>query len=294
MATSPQPETTQVLPAPDSHETSRDDWAGLTDPAERRRRQNRINQRAHRLRQRQRMRNNRDVHPKSVVSSSSSPSSSSTAIVPKESSTSPSASSQRDSRCLKPASARLLLTQFAESAFQSYMTGSPTSEHLLLLTKVNVFRAFGHNLKIMGWDPDNMDDDAISPFNIPTAAEASKAPDYSDMPLSLRPTKLQRTRPHHPWLDFFPLPKMRDNMIQAGDDWDDDALCHDIMGFWAHSSTAAPGLLVWGEPWDIRNWELTEAFLKKWQWIVRGCPEIMNSTNAWRARRGEKLIFRYI
>jgi hypothetical protein len=174
------------------------------------------------------------------------------------------------------------------------MLGSPTSEHLLVLTKVNVFRAFGHNMNLLGWNPDHMDDDAISQFNIPSAAEASTSPDYGDMPASLHPTRIQRTIPHHPWLDFFPSPRMRDNMIQAGDDWDDEALCHDIMGFWAHDSTAAPGLIVWGEPWDIRNWELTEAFLKKWQWIVRGCPEIMNSTNSWRARRGEKLIFRYI
>lgn len=174
------------------------------------------------------------------------------------------------------------------------MLGSPTSDHLLMLTKVNVFRAFGHNLKLLGWNLDNMDDDAISPFNIPSAPEASASPDYGDLPLSLRPTRLQRSTPHHPWLDFFPHPKMRDNMIQAGDEWDDEALCLDIMGFWDNNSTAAPGLLVWGEPWDIRNWELTEAFLKKWQWIVRGCPEIMNSTNSWRARRGEKLIFRYI
>lgn len=251
-----------------------------------------------RQRQRQRVRNNTDVHPKSVVASASSSlsssSSSSTALVPKESNTSPSSPSQRESCRYARSAARVLLAQFAESAFQSYMLGSPTSEHLLVLTKVNVFRAFGHNMKLLGWNQDDMDDDAISPFSIPSAADASTVPEYGDMPVSLRPTRLQRMVPHHPWLDFFPLPKMRDNMIQAGDDWDDEALCHDIMGFWAHGSTATPGLIVWGEPWDIQNWELTEAFLKKWQWIVRGCPEIMNSTNAWRAQRGEKLIFRYI
>lgn len=258
------------------------------------------------MRQRQRVRDNKDVHPKSVVASTSS---SSTALVRKTTTSSASSttdssgssidsstsgSSQRQSRCLISAAANTFLTQFAESAFQSYMRGSPSSAHLLMLTKVNVFRAFSHNLKLLGLSLDNMDDDSISIFNIPSAPEASASPDYGDLPLSLRPTKLQRSTPHHPWLDFFPHPRMRDNMIQAGDEWDDEALCHDIMGFWAHNSTAAPGLLVWGEPWDIRNWELTEGFLKKWQWIVRGCPEIMNSTNSWRARRGEKLIFRYI
>jgi hypothetical protein len=140
---------------------------------------------------------------------------------------------------------------------------------------------------------DNMTDDAISPFNLVKSPEESLSLGNAEMPPSLRPTKVQRTVPHHPWLDFFPLPKMRDNLIQAGDDWDDDDLCHDIMGFW-NSSAGNAGLLVWGEPWDVKNWELTEAFLKKWQWVVRGCPELMNSTNAWRAKRGERLIFRYI
>jgi hypothetical protein len=40
------PETVQTTPAPADEAV--DGWAGLTDPTERRRRQNRINQRAHR------------------------------------------------------------------------------------------------------------------------------------------------------------------------------------------------------------------------------------------------------
>lgn len=138
---------------------------------------------------------------------------------------------------------------------------------------------------------DNMDDDSISHFN--TEAPRNKLLE-DNMPVSLRPTRVQKAIPHHPWLDFFPLPRMRDNMIQAGDEWDDEKLCIDIMGFWNIGSAENSGLIVWGEPWDINNWELTEAFLKKWAWIVRGCPELMISTNKWRSKRGEKPIFRYI
>lgn len=186
-----------------------------------------------------------------------------------------------------------MLQQFAQNAYASYILGSPTADHLLTLTKANVFRAFVHNLKLVGGSLDNMDDDALSRFSMPAPREKGVPDDYSNLPVSLRPTKLQRTVAHHPWLDFFPFPKMRDNCIQAGDDWDDDQLCHDIMGFW-ESTTDDAGLLVWGDPADVNSWEVTETFLKKWQWLVRGCPELMNSTNAWRARRGEKLIFRYI
>lgn len=185
--------------------------------------------------------------------------------------------------------AELLLQNFAQDAYQGYMLGSPTSDHLLILTKINVFRALAQNMNLIGWSLERMNDDAISPFNIPTPAHS--VPDQ--IPSTLQPTRLQKSVIHHPWLDFFPLPRMRDNLIEAGDDWDDEQLCIDIMGFWNEADNDS-GLLVWGEPWDVRSWEMTEWFLKKWQWVVRGCPELMNSTNAWRARRGEKLIFRYL
>ena len=186
------------------------------------------------------------------------------------------------------------MLQHAEDALQSYMLGSPSSDHLLTLTRVNVFRAFGRNMQLLGNRLEDLHDEALSPFTTESFGDGNATPgDYSNLPFSLRPTKLQRTVAHHPWLDFFPIPKMRDNLIQAGDDWDDNLLCHDIMGFW-DSSSPDQGMLVWGEPWDVRNWEVTEAFLKKWQWVVRGCPELLNATNAWRAKRGEKLIFRYL
>lgn len=186
-----------------------------------------------------------------------------------------------------------LLDRFAKSAIESYARGDPTADHLMTLTKVNVFRAFAQNIKMIGWSETWWPDDAVSKFSTARPQDSQTPDQLSRIPQNLQPTRVQRTKPHHPWLDFFPLPKMRDNLIEAGEDWDDEQLCHDIMGFWGESSIDA-GLLVWGEPWDVRNWEVTEPFIKKWQWVIRGCPELMNATNSWRARRGEKLIFRYI
>lgn len=88
-----------------------------------------------------------------------------------------------------------------------------------------------YNLKLIGWSWDDMDDDEVSPFNRVLPLEV----DSSEIPPSLRPTKVQSSTVHHPWLDFIPLPKMRDILIQAGDNWDDEKPCLDIMGFWGSS-----------------------------------------------------------
>lgn len=235
---------------------------------------------------RKRMSSNKDVHPKSLV--------------PRPRSTSTVQSQNRSSQdnsevsfCRNPELLQDILGRFAKSAYDSYARGDPTADHLMTLTKVNVFRAFAQNLRLIGWSEFWMDDDAISLFNTVLPPRPPRQDDNSLIPANLQPTRIQKSIRHHPWLDFFPFPKMRDNLIEAGDDWDDEQLCHDIMGFWGESTMDA-GMLVWGEPWDVQNWEVTESFLKKWQWVVRGCPELMDATNSWRARRGERLIFRYI
>ncbi|KAJ5761731.1 uncharacterized protein N7511_005113 [Penicillium nucicola] len=257
-----------------------DTWAGLTDPSERRRRQNRINQRIHRKRKRIKLQQE-DIHLKSLVVSSSSIS----------------ATQAQDTT--RPGNSptnvhfKQILRQFIQSAYQSYSEGDPAAEHLFTLTKVNVFLAFTQNMRLIGWPPGWMNDDPNSRLSNSLSQKKSTLNDYSHIPINLRPTRVQITVPHHPWLDLFPLPKMRDNLIAAGQACDHDQLCHDIMGFWGEPNLQA-GLLVWGKPWDVRSWEVTEPFLKKWQWVIRDCPELMSSTNTWRARRGEQLIFRYL
>ncbi|EHA27793.1 hypothetical protein ASPNIDRAFT_184507, partial [Aspergillus niger ATCC 1015] len=251
-----------------------DDWAGLCDRQERRRRQNRLNQRAYRERIPHR-------------SSSSSPPSSSSP----SSDSNPSQTLTRrtlTSEASKPENIRRIFEHFARVAYESYFRGSPSADHLLTLSKLNVFRAFMTNMTVLGFGNQTTwcdDDDALSLFNTlpPEAIEEKK------LPVSLRPTKIQMQVPHHPWLDFFPLPRLRDNLCLMIDRFDDDELCHDVMGFWDNASDTC-SLLVWGEPSDPANWEVTEQFLRKWPWVLRGCPELLKSTNRWRQKRGEKMI----
>jgi hypothetical protein len=161
--------------------------------------------------------------------------------------------------------------------------GSPRTDHLLVLVKFNVFRALVSNGGDLGYSAgDTMDDDALSPFSDPSQATRLVRP----VPTSLQPTELQRQLPHHPWIDTLPIPGMRDNLLRAGDTYDDGELCADLVGFFS-ASTRRTGMIIWGEPWDPDSWEITESFVKYWGWTIRGCDKLLKATNYWRQRRGE-------
>ncbi|GMG31110.1 unnamed protein product [Aspergillus oryzae var. brunneus] len=175
------------------------------------------------------------------------------------------------------------MAQFERRAMARYAEGSPKTDLLLNLSRLNVLRAAYQNVVAIGMTVEWMcQDSTISIFSLARPQHGEHS-----IPQSLQPTPLQRTVPHHPWLDIFPIPQMRDNLIRAGKDLDDDELCHDLTAFWDTRRSNAT-MLVWGTPWDAENWEITEDFARKWRFFLRGCPEILISTNKWRARRGEK------
>lgn len=184
---------------------------------------------------------------------------------------------------LAPEDVRKRLASFQEAAHRSYVTGKPTVDHLLTTVKLNVYRAFVENMAALGMGMSWMKDDAISPF-----CTFKPWPSDLTIPTHLQPSAIQRRVPHHPWLDFFPHPRMRDSLVLAGA-FDDDELCIDIMAFWNANADNA-GLIIWGQPWDLQNWELSEGFLRKWGWTVQGCVELLQSTNFWRTLRGERRL----
>ncbi|KAG0644915.1 Radicicol biosynthesis cluster regulator [Hyphodiscus hymeniophilus] len=111
----------------------------------------------------------------------------------------------------------------------------------------------------------------------------------SSLPENFRPTVLQHTVEHHPWIDLFPIPTMRDNLLRAGAAYDNAEICLDIVEVGEKPKEKA-GLIVWGEPWDVYAWGASPAFLRKWGWSVEGCYDLLKSTNHWRMERGEKRI----
>ena len=178
------------------------------------------------------------------------------------------------------------MTRFEKWAHQSYLMGSPRVDLLLTLIQFNVFRALCSNTSSIGFDMEwLLNGDAISPFNTMTSNELSPS-----MPESLRPTQLQRIVEHHPWIDLFPLPEIRNNLLLAGEEYDDTDICMDVVEIGGKPKEKC-GLIVWGAPWDPYAWEASPDFLQKWAWVVAGCQTIFKSTNYWRMRRGEPPIY---
>ena len=186
---------------------------------------------------------------------------------------------------LGPAGILDLMRQYEIAARQAHLLGSPRVDQLLTLIQFNVFRALISNTATIGFTMAWLQEDAISPWNS-TCKTAS-----SSCPTSLRPTLAQQTIEHHPWVDLFPIPRMRDNMLLAGDTYDEYELCNDLVDF-CDVPSERTGLVVWGEPHDPAGWEVTESFLQRWGWVVKGCVELLISTNHWRKQRGEdELVF---
>lgn len=180
------------------------------------------------------------------------------------------------------------LQQIEAIAHTQYILGSPRTDMLLHLIQFNFIKALVQNMRVLGLTSELLHDDAISLFNVtgPWQYEIE-----SGLPASLRPTIIQRTVVHHPWLDLLPIPEMRDNLISAGESYDETQLCLDMKGQ-GRAHTEHTGIIVWNDPWDQTGWEITKPFACSWGWAVQGCVNLFRSTNSWRARRNEKPLFR--
>jgi hypothetical protein len=111
-------------------------------------------------------------------------------------------------------------------------------------------------------------------------------------PPALQATDLQRTTPHELWIDTIPYPVLRDNIIRNQDELDVDSLCDDFVGgmYNGLSEIGSRGLILWGEPWSDDGWEISEGFAKKWSFLLKGCDDLIESTNSWRENRAEERL----
>lgn len=184
------------------------------------------------------------------------------------------------------------LSKAAQESYLRYTNGTPSHGHLTTVIHYNVFHGLARNATLMGLQNEWIIKGTTSPFNQQSPAPRQGDLAASSWPENLRPTPLQRVIMHHPWIDLFPLPRMRDNFLRAlsrasgSDRVNEDGLCRDIVDVGAGEGVDKAALVVWGEPWDPRSWEATEMFLTKWGWILEGCTEVLEATNYWRKKRG--------
>lgn len=159
--------------------------------------------------------------------------------------------------------------------------------HLITLVQYNVVRAMILNMSILSLLY-CLPDKCSRAFGI-SATDTTSAENISN---DLQPTLLQQSTPHPFWISAIPFPTMRDNLILLAGTYDSDDLCYDLgqalyEGF---DDVDRRGFVVWGDPWLMSGWEVTEGFVGKWGFLLKGCPDVVEAANRWREVRGEERL----
>ncbi|KAL7942364.1 hypothetical protein V8C42DRAFT_154365 [Trichoderma barbatum] len=169
------------------------------------------------------------------------------------------------------------------------------SQLLLSVMQFNVIRAAGINAAAIGVGMDRMAEDIISPFyasiTLPTLPSSTVryGKELQQIPPNLQPTALQRLVIHHPWIDVCAQPSLRNALLRRLHNLNEDEFCHHMFLQSGESDKDGMiGMVVWGEAWDPSSYEISATMIRKWPWLVDECPDIISTTNYWRAKRLEE------
>ena len=125
-----------------------------------------------------------------------------------------------------------------DSTIQSLFATPGLAEHRYIsLVEYSVLRAFIQNASLLAIDPTLFADDyALSPWT-------TSHPYPAFAPHDLRPTPLQLSTPHHPYLDIIAPPSLRDSVLLCVmTEEEEDGFCIEM-----HSGA----FTIWGsQPWS--------------------------------------------
>ncbi|KAI4217151.1 MAG: hypothetical protein LQ351_000460 [Letrouitia transgressa] len=150
--------------------------------------------------------------------------------------------------------------------------------HFLCLSQYSAMRAFLRNANILALDPEIfIDDDSLSPW---TTDNPFTDP-VASFPHTLSPTPLQLRSGHHPFVDVIASPTLRDNILLAVlNDEQEELLC-----YYFHGGDGSD-LMIWGsQPWSPFGWEVSQRFVDTWGWLLD--HETVRNSDFWRRERGE-------
>jgi hypothetical protein len=284
--------------------TINENWCGKSDPSQRRCIQNRLNQRAFRERHRaERVRRNRDYRRDDTLST-----------LPEEKYETGDADSkghglhtsfdERRSGCdnvgriqqcgpsLLPLFSTLRNCLNNRDSQTACITSTCSSNHqwdeLSLVINCNFMRAVTENAQRLRLDLCFLRSSTIST----TLCHASVV----SVPQTLEPVELQYLLPHDPIIDTIPHARLRYNVLHCIVTGRLDAAC--FSTFLRRSGTVVniqgealrSGLVVWDLPQHLSSWELSEAFMKTWGFLLGGCEDFVAVTNVWRNRKGERAL----
>ena len=130
-------------------------------------------------------------------------------------------------------------TDELEESLRTYLSLPGLTEHQFMpLMQYSLLRALVQNAKMIGLDLFVVvDDDSLSPWTNESTLPLPVGPH------TLTPTSLQLGTPHHPYLDVLAPPSLRDNILLAKlDDDQEETLCVAM-----HTGS----FTVWGsQPWN--------------------------------------------
>ncbi|KAF5678697.1 hypothetical protein FHETE_1138 [Fusarium heterosporum] len=99
----------------------------------------------------------------------------------------------------------------------------------------------------------------------------------NELPPSIAPTQLQKSVAHMSYVDMLPWASLRDRLLKSLSVINQEELMRDIR---------FGSLKVWGVvPWDPMGWEIGEEFAKRWWFLIDS--GIIQTSNFWRAQRRE-------
>jgi hypothetical protein len=159
-------------------------------------------------------------------------------------------------------------------------------DELSLVINCNFMRAVAANAQRLHLDLSFLRSGAIST----TLRHASVA----SLPQTLEPVELQYLVPHDPIIDTIPHARLRYNVLDCIMTGKLDAKCFSTClrrsGTTVNIQGQAlrSGLVVWDLSQHLSSWELSEAFIKTWGFLLGGCEDFVAVTNVWRKCKGER------